>query len=135
MSNPVLVIDLRSSVPLEEQIRQAIRQRIASGELGDGTPLPSVRQLAGDLSVHWNTVARAYRRLQDEGLLIVGQGRGVFVKAPAPRLSPDSGAREGLAAKLREVFTDARLHGISDADLRALILDELDRWNLKEIRP
>ena len=132
----MIVIDLQSSVPLEEQIRRAIRWKIATGELRDQDPLPSVRQLAGDLCVHWNTVARAYRRLQDEGLLIVGRGRGVFVKARIQsQAPPDPVAREYLAAKLREVFTDARLMGLPDADLQTLFREELEGWSPKEKYP
>jgi DNA-binding transcriptional regulator YhcF (GntR family) len=132
----MIVIDLQSPIPLEEQIRRAIRWKIATGELCNRDPLPSVRQLAGDLGVHWNTVARAYRRLQDEGLLTVGRGRGVFVKTRIPsQAPPDPGVREYLAAKLREIFTDARLMGLPDADLHVLVREELEGWSPKEKYP
>lgn len=129
----MIVIDLQSPITLEEQIRSAIRQLIALGKLQEGDALPSVRQLAGDLSVHWNTVARAYRRLQEDGLLAVGKGRGVVVKSPsAARL--DSEGRDHLAQRLREVFADARLLGLSTASTRSFVVNELRRWSSKEKR-
>jgi len=130
----MIVIDLQSSVTLEEQIRSAIRQLIALGKLREGDPLPSVRQLAGDLSVHWNTVARAYRRLQDDGLLAVGKGRGVVVKSPHSPARLDSEGRDRLAERLREVFADARLLGLSTANTRSFVVNELKRWSSKEKR-
>lgn len=130
----MIAIDLESVTPLEEQIRLALRQLIALGKLLSGDPLPSVRQLAGDLGVHWNTVARAYRRLQEEGLLVVRRGRGVFVRsAPGAKARRDPESHDRLVAKLREVFADARLVGLSRAALRRLLQEELKRWSAKEV--
>ena len=130
----IIVVDLQSAVTLEEQIRSGIRELIAAGKLKDGETLPSVRQLAGDLYVHWNTVARAYRRLQDEGLLVVGHGRGVVVKSARPPATLEPQERTRLAGKLKEFFVDARLLGLSAADIRALALEELKEWNKQENR-
>jgi GntR family transcriptional regulator len=130
----IIVIDLESSVTLEEQIRSGIRELIAAGKLKEGETLPSVRQLAGDLSVHWNTVARAYKRLQEEGLLVVGHGRGVFVKSGRSTAKLEPQVRTRLTGKLREVFVDARLLGMSVADIRALALEELKHWSNQEDR-
>lgn len=128
----IIVVDLQSSVTLEEQIRSGIRELIAARKLKGGEALPSVRQLAGDLSVHWNTVARAYKRLQEEGLLVVGHGRGVFVKSSRPTAKLEPQARTRLAGKLTEFFVDARLLGLSVRDIRALALEELRRWSNRE---
>lgn len=124
-----LTIDLRSSVTLEEQIRSAIRRLIALGQLQEGDGLPSVRQLAGDLEVHWNTVARAYRSLESEGLLSIGRGRGVTVRGIPSSSAAD---RRKLTEKLRQFLADARLLGYGSDDLRALVLKELDAWQAKE---
>jgi GntR family transcriptional regulator len=102
----VIRIDLESARPLEEQIVLALRQALAQGEIRQGDDLPSVRQLAGDLGVHWNTVARAYRRLSDEGLLVVRRGRSTVIRErtrPAARLSK---------ATLRERFTEIVAAGL-----------------------
>ena len=122
-------IDLESAVPIEEQIRREIRQTIAHGEVAPGDELPSVRQLAGELSVHWNTVARSYRRLRDEGLLVVGRGRGVYVKA-RPTTGPTEAAEaaERVAKKVGEAVTEARLGGLTVETFRDLVERELRSW-------
>jgi DNA-binding transcriptional regulator YhcF (GntR family) len=94
-------IDVGSSTPLEEQIVRAFRQALAHGAAAPGEELPSVRQLAADLGVHWNTVARAYRRLADEGLLVVRRGRSVVVR-DHPRSAPAI-----TKAALRDTFADS----------------------------
>lgn len=124
----MIAIDLDSPVPLEDQLCKAIRAAIAREEVAAGDSLPSVRQLAADLGIHWNTVARAYRRLADEGLLIVRRGRGVSVK-PMPEVTDsDSGASARISESLREAIADARLSGMSMAAFRQLVLGEIEAW-------
>jgi GntR family transcriptional regulator len=72
-------IDFRSSQPIYVQITEQIRQMVASGELKEGDQLPTVRQLATDLRVNFNTVARAYRLLDEAGLISTQQGRGTYI--------------------------------------------------------
>lgn len=129
-------IDLRSASSLEDQIRSQIRELIAIGKLAEGQALPSIRQLAGDLAVHFNTVARAYRRLQDEGLLVIGRGRGVFVKsAPARPSKPLREVRDELSGRMRKIFVDARLMGLSATQTHDLVVSELDQFVRKEKKP
>ena len=108
-------IDTDNPVPLEEQIAASVRQAIARGEVLPAADLPSVRQLAGDLGVHWNTVARAYRKLSDEGLLQVRRGRGAVVRAR------EGGASAATRARIRDGFVDliaiGRVGGLTRADL------------------
>jgi DNA-binding transcriptional regulator YhcF (GntR family) len=111
----VIRIDVSSPKPLEEQIILALRQAVAQGGLAAGEELPSVRQLAGDLGVHWNTVARAYRRLADEGLLVVRRGRGAVVR-DSPR-TVTRVTRSGLRARFSEVVAAGLLGGASKKDL------------------
>ncbi len=68
-------IDLNAPEPLGEQIRSEIRDAIARGETRPGESLPTVRQLAADLGINLNTVARAYRLLESEGLVTTIRGR------------------------------------------------------------
>ncbi len=104
-------IDLEDGRPLEEQIVTAVRNGLARGDIVRGQELPSVRQLAGDLGVHWNTVARAYRRLADEGLLNVRRGRSVVVREPARSTARVS--RTALRSRLTDVLAEAVLGGLS----------------------
>jgi DNA-binding transcriptional regulator YhcF (GntR family) len=112
-------------LPLEQQIHQELRHAIARSEVAAGEGLPSVRQLAGDLGVHWNTVARAYRRLADEGLVAVRRGRGVVVQTPpAPRARATASARESVQDKLRQALTEAHLAGVPLESVRAWFREE-----------
>ena len=130
----VITVDLRIAVPIDEQIRTRIRELVALGKLTDGQPLPSARQLAGELGVHFTTVARAYRRLQLEGLLTVGQGRGVFVREAGSRPRATAAERDSLRSRLRDLLADARLSGLSVVQTRELLLAELDRFTRQEKR-
>lgn len=78
--------------PIGKQIVDAVRMKIATGELGQGDQLPSVRGLAQQLSINPNTVAKAYAELTTEGWLEARQGLGLFVAAQRQRLS--EGERE-----------------------------------------
>jgi DNA-binding transcriptional regulator YhcF (GntR family) len=119
-----LTVDPASPVPLGEQVRRGIRRAIAEGELRVGDPLPPVRQLAGDVGVNLNTIARAYRELEREGLLRTARGRGTVVAADRSTTRvPKSELRE----RLRDLFADVRLAGMGERDLRKLLLDELGR--------
>jgi GntR family transcriptional regulator len=81
-----ILIDAKSGVPFYRQIIEQVKFAIASGELEPGEQLPTVRQLAVDLSVNPNTVIRAYRELEIERLLDTHQGSGTFVGTERPRI-------------------------------------------------
>jgi GntR family transcriptional regulator len=103
-------IATHSTIPIFRQIVDQVRRQVASGGLAVGDSLPSVRQLAKDLVINPNTVAKAYAELQRDGLIESQQGRGVFV------------------AKRRAIFTKAeRMRRLDDAIERfsaeALALD------------
>jgi len=71
--------------PVYQQIVDGIKALIAHGDLGEGKSLPSVRQVAGDLGINLNTVAVAYRQLQDEGFVTVRHGAGAVIASRTPR--------------------------------------------------
>jgi GntR family transcriptional regulator len=81
-----LSIDTKSGVPFYRQIIEQIKFGIARGELESGDRLPTVRQLAVDLSINPNTVIRAYRELEIEGVLDTQQGSGTFVGRHKPEV-------------------------------------------------
>lgn len=72
-------IDFRSSEPIYSQIVNKVQQLVAEGKLKQGDQLPTVRQLATELRVNFNTVARAYRILDEAGLISTQQGRGTYI--------------------------------------------------------
>ncbi len=79
-------IDAKSGVPFYRQIIEQVKFAIARGDLVPGDRLPTVRQLAVDLSINPNTVIRAYRELEIAGVLETQQGSGTFVGTQEPRV-------------------------------------------------
>lgn len=116
-------IDVSGPKPLEEQITLALRQALAQGGIAAGEELPSVRQLASDLGVHWNTVARAYRRLADEGLVVVRRGRGAVVR-DTPRTVTRM-TKSGLRDRFAEVVAAGLLGGASTKDVEQAFKEAL----------
>ncbi|MDI3472189.1 MAG: hypothetical protein PWQ20_367 [Thermotogaceae bacterium] len=72
-------IDIRSPLSLNEQIKMGIKESILKGVLKEGDILPSIRELASSLKVNPNTVVRAYKALESEGIIIAKQGIGYLV--------------------------------------------------------
>lgn len=100
--------------PIYVQIVDEIRRAIVAGGLDGDEPLPSVRELASSLQVNPNTVSRAYRELERDGLVYVRRGRGTFVSPDADR----EGDRRQLAREVAErALRDARRHSIDAKEL------------------
>lgn len=72
-------LDFRSGVPIYVQVVEQVQQLVISGRLKPGDQLPTVRQLASELRVNFNTIARAYRMLDEEGVISTQQGRGTYI--------------------------------------------------------
>jgi GntR family transcriptional regulator len=87
-------LDLHSGVPVYRQIIDQVRGGVASGSLAVGDQLPTVRQLAVDLSINPNTVVRAYRELELGGMLETHQGTGTFISAQKFRNGEQERARQ-----------------------------------------
>jgi len=81
-----LSIDAKSGVPFYRQIIEQVKFAIARGDLRPGDRLPTVRQLAVDLAINLNTVVRAYREMEIEGVLNTQQGSGTFVSDRKPEI-------------------------------------------------
>ena len=106
------VIYRKSGVPYYRQILEQVKFAIARGELETGDRLPTVRRLAVDLAVNPNTVIRAYRELQIEGLLETQQGSGTFVSPQRPEIDELEKQRM-LEQILTELLSRASSHGFS----------------------
>ena len=111
-----ITLNLRSDLPIYVQIVEQVRQQVATGKLKPGDQLPTVRALASDLRVNFNTVARAYRLLDEANLISTQQGRGTYIlDEPPPEItqslriaSLESLARRFLAEALQLGFTAAQ---------------------------
>lgn len=118
-----LTIDRGAVEPVYSQVASQLRQLVASGALRSGMALPSVRQVASDLGVNLNTVARAYRLLESEGFLVIRDRAGVTVAAPAEEIEPE--VRIELLDQLRVTLARLRQAGMATADLLSLVRREV----------
>jgi GntR family transcriptional regulator len=118
-------IDPESGVPIYMQLVDRIRHMVATGSLQPGQQLPTMRQLATDLRINYNTVGRAYLVLEQEGIISTQQGRGTFV---ASHLTGEE-VKRLRAAKLRSMM-DQLLHeasalGYSELEIGQAFQDRL----------
>lgn len=114
---PTFNVDSTSPTPIYAQLDRSIRAAIATGELGAGTQLPTVRQLAVDLAVNANTVARVYAQLERDGILETRRGVGTFVReSPSPQVARSHRERE-LRELIRRFIGDAALLGFTLPEL------------------
>lgn len=118
-----VTIDRSLKVSVYEQVASQIRQLVGSGALVPGTTLPPVRQLATELGVNLNTVARAYRLLKSEGFLVIRERTGVSVSAPAKTIGPIE--RASRLGELRTALARLRQAGMEPDELRRLTQREL----------
>src|SRR6187401_595071 len=109
----VVAIDPRDSTPIYAQLDRALRAAIASGRLSAGEQLPTVRQLAVDLRVNANTIARVYADLERAGVLETRRGVGSFVRASATEARPAGEHQRRLRALVTRVAADAAAHGFT----------------------
>ena len=106
-------VDFRSDIPIYIQIVEQVQQRVAEGELKPGDQLPTVRALASDLRINFNTVARSYRLLDEAGVISTQQGRGTYIlELPSPEVS-ERLRKESLQALARRYLTEANRLGYS----------------------
>jgi len=111
--NALFSFDPSDRTPIYAQLERGIRVAIATGQLRAGDQLPTVRQLAVDLRVNANTVAKVYLTLEREGVLVTRRGVGTFIAESVPK-SAHAGQRERrLAAHIDRFLTDSAALGYS----------------------
>jgi GntR family transcriptional regulator len=121
-------IDFRSSAPIYIQIMEQIRQKVAGGELKQGDQLPTVRQLATELRVNFNTVARAYRMLDEGGLISTQHGRGTYIWEQPTEETIQRLRQQGLEGLTRRYLAEAARQGFSPEEVAANIQALLQNW-------
>ncbi len=107
----IVSIDPRDATPLYAQLERGLRAAIAAGRLKAGDQLPTVRQLAVDLRVNANTVARVYMELERSGVIETRRGVGSFVRATPTRAHPPRERERRLQAFVTRVLADADAAG------------------------
>jgi GntR family transcriptional regulator len=115
-----LQIDPKSAIPIWRQLEEAVRGLVGSGEWEPGTAVPSVRALASELLVNPATVAKAYQRLVDLGVLVVRRGDGTFVAPKPPVLARAERTRTLREAAERYAGVTAMIGAEPEEALQAL---------------
>ena len=122
-----LEIDFRSGIPIYLQVVERIKERLAAGLLKPGDQLPTVRSLASDLRVNFNTIARAYRIMDDAGIISTQQGRGTYIlETPSPEVigSIRENALEDLT---RRYIVDAERLGVAPEAIQRILNEQVAR--------
>ena len=123
-----LEIDFRSGIPIYLQVVERIKERIAGGSLVPGSKLPTVRSLALELRVNFNTIARAYRILDETRIISTQQGRGTYVmEMPPPEVS-EKIRQKALQALTQRYLVDADRLGASPGELDQILKDKVTVW-------
>ena len=113
----LVTVDPQDRTPIYAQLDRALRAAIATGRLGVGDQLPTVRQLAVELSLNANTVARVYGELERAGILETRRGVGTFVTATPAKAHPPKQHERRLRAFVTRLLADASAAGFTLDDL------------------
>jgi GntR family transcriptional regulator len=123
-----LHIDFRSGLPIYIQIMNQIEQQVSGGTLKPGAQLPTVRTLASELRINFNTVARAYRLLDEAGIISTQQGRGTYILVKPPPEVEERLREETLEALARQYIGEAKRLNCSNAEIIQKVRDQLKSW-------
>ena len=125
-SSPEIRIDVSAATPVYRQIVDQIRTRAVEGVLRPGDALPSVRRLAIDLGIHFNTVAEAYRALAEEGWIDVAHGKAARVRNRDVPPPPEAAEVADFRQRLRHLIAEMRAQGLSPARISHELLTLAD---------
>src|SRR3990172_1583922 len=128
-----LQIDFRSGLPIYTQIVNQLQARVAAGLLKPGDQLPTVRALAEELRVNFNTVARAYRLLDEARIISTQQGRGTYITEIPPPEVTEQLRREALQALALRYVNEAKRINSSNKEITESIRDQLRIWKENQV--
>lgn len=123
-----ITIDFRASEPIYQQIVEQIRLMVANGELKKGDQLPTVRQLAADLRVNFNTVARAYRILDETGMISTQHGRGTYIWETLTAEQAEKLHQRKLSELVLNFLHETQRQGYSKQELTAEFQKQMAGW-------
>ena len=125
-------LDHHSGEPIYRQIVEAVKYRVACGQLAPEAQLPSIRALAEELGINPRTVVKAYEELEHAGVVIMRHGQGVFV-AEGQAAAPAGVRRQALTDLARRLLAEASRLGADPEDVLDIVRDEAQR--MAEARP
>ncbi|MGE5463022.1 MAG: GntR family transcriptional regulator [Syntrophothermus sp.] len=124
----LLQIDFRSGLPIYTQIVNQIQAQVVGGVLKPGDQLPTVRALAEELRVNFNTVARAYRLLDEARIISTQQGRGTYITEIPPPKVTEKLRNESLEALAHRFVSEAMRLDFSKVEISRIVADQLKTW-------
>jgi GntR family transcriptional regulator len=124
----MLHIDFRSGLPIYTQIVNQVQAQVAGGVLQPGDQLPTVRALAEELRVNFNTVARAYRILDEARIISTQQGRGTYITEIPPPKVTERLRREALKALTQRYITEAMRLEFTKNEISEILTLQLKAW-------
>jgi GntR family transcriptional regulator len=130
----ILKINLRSETPLYQQIIQAIKQQVATGDLKAGSQIPTIRALAKQLRVHVNTVARAYTALDQTGVISVQQGRGTYITEWPDHAKMRTERHAELHRLIGYTVVEALSLGYSHEEIEGAFAESVNHWRREHRR-
>ena len=119
-------LDFRSGIPIYVQIVEQIKHQVDTGGLKPGDQLPTVRQLATDVRVNFNTIARAYRLLDEAGFISTQHGRGTYILGPVENGDPDQLRHAALEALTRRYLHEAAILGCTLEEAREMVRAQIE---------
>lgn len=122
-------VNFRSEAAIYTQIVEQVQKLVMSGTLKPGDQLPTVRQLAAELRVNFNTVARAYRILDELGLISTQQGRGTYIWEPGNPDEARKNRQKTLEQITRQYFLDAITMGFTVEEIKTEVEQEIKRMS------
>jgi len=128
-------IDFRSGIPIYIQIMEQIRHQIAGGVMHPGDQLPTVRQMATDLRVNFNTIARAYRLLDEAGIISTQHGRGTYILAETSIEDATLLRQQALEDLTQRYLGAAARLGFAPQEVERLFTISLERWKVQGSSP
>jgi GntR family transcriptional regulator len=129
--NGKIKLDFRSDEPLYLQIARQVEQLVASGELKLGDQLPTVRELATELRINFNTVGRAYRLLDETRLISTQRGRGTYIWEETSAETMEKLRKKGLEELTRSFILRAAELGYTSAEILAEMIRLVDQAELE----
>jgi GntR family transcriptional regulator len=124
----VFTVDPRSGVPLYLQLIEQVKRAVALGSLAAGEQLPTVKSLALDLTINPNTVARAYRDLERDGVIETSPGRGSFVRLDGDGAHSRRAIADVAESAVADAIREAKSLGLDRDGIAAAVARQLDRW-------
>ena len=123
-----LHLDFHSGLPIYTQIVNQIQSQLVNGLLKPGDQLPTVRALASELRVNFNTVARAYRIMDEARIISTQQGRGTFITEIPPPEVTEKLRQESLSELTNRFVSEAFRLGFSEREVSQMVRDSLKSW-------